>query len=444
MAPKGTLAAGDKGIYKLPNGKWRARAYSTLLKSGCQEKTFDSKSEAKLWKLRLEESLAKLSKSKNTNILYDPKRNGWVVRFSTEFVSGRPMASYESKAFASLEAAEGHESEVRALRKHGSWLGPDQASLTLKEFLTEQLSKHEKKVKYSTYVKDEALLRNHVIPYLGDKVLSSLAIEDLEDWIESLQENDLSLNTQAIAIKKLRQFLAVAVKKRKLSFNPALSLEPPTVIRASWKPMTIEQVNKLAIETEAPDIIFFMVYTALRVSEALALKVGDVDLKRNVINIDKHFALTRHGVEITPGTKTHQQREILIVDDLRPIVERLTDGRQSSEPLFTGFRAKERHLNSGSFRRYRLRPALKKLGLEGGFHLLRKTCACLLLEQGVKIENISRVLGHKDITTTYKFYVEIYDEDQVRSVQALNGLFDPINGDKAAIEEMRKRRTIAA
>jgi integrase len=84
------------------------------------------------------------------------------------------------------------------------------------------------------------------------------------------------------------------------------------------------------------------------------------------------------------------------------------------------------------------------LGLEGGFHLLRKTCACLLLEQGVKIENISRVLGHKDITTTYKFYVEIYDEDQIRSVQALNGLFDPINGDKAALEEMRKRRTMAA
>ena len=444
MASKGKLSPTDKGLYKLSNGKWRVRAYSTTLKSGCQEKTFDTKAEALTWKLKLEADLEKLGNSKNPNIIYIPKKSAWVVKIATDFIAGRPMASYESSPFASLESAQLHYSEVSALRKHGFWLGPDQASLTLGEFLIEQLARHKKRVKFSTYAKDEGLIRNHVLPYLGTKVLSTLTIDDLETWTEALVDKGLSDNSQAIAIKKLRQFLEVATKKRKISFNPANSIEAPSVTRAQWKPLTISEVNDLAKLTGAPEIIYFMVYTALRVSEAFALSVGDVDLEARTINVSKHFALTSNGLEVTEGTKTHQVREIAIVDDLMPIVQKLVNKRDSAEPLFTGFRHKDKHLNSGSFRRYRLKPALKTLGLEGGFHLLRKTCACLLLERGVKIENISRVLGHKDKSTTYKFYLEIYEDDHIRSVQALNGLFDPVTGDKEALEEARKRRAKAA
>ena len=58
------------------------------------------------------------------------------------------------------------------------------------------------------------------------------------------------------------------------------------------------------------------------------------------------------------------------------------------------------------------------------FHDLRHSCAMLLYEQGVPIENIQDVLGHSSPTVTKMIYVEATERIQRGAVERLGYLFD--------------------
>jgi len=58
------------------------------------------------------------------------------------------------------------------------------------------------------------------------------------------------------------------------------------------------------------------------------------------------------------------------------------------------------------------------------FHDLRHSCATLLYDQGVSIENIQDVLGHMSPTITKTIYVEATRRVQRDAVDRLGFLFD--------------------
>ncbi len=57
------------------------------------------------------------------------------------------------------------------------------------------------------------------------------------------------------------------------------------------------------------------------------------------------------------------------------------------------------------------------------FHDLRHTCATLLYEQGVSIDNIQNVLGHSSPTITKMIYVEVTETIQRGTADRLDHLF---------------------
>ena len=58
------------------------------------------------------------------------------------------------------------------------------------------------------------------------------------------------------------------------------------------------------------------------------------------------------------------------------------------------------------------------------FHDLRHSCATLLYDQGVPIENIQDVLGHSSPTVTKTIYVEATRKVQCDAIDRLGFLFD--------------------
>lgn len=58
------------------------------------------------------------------------------------------------------------------------------------------------------------------------------------------------------------------------------------------------------------------------------------------------------------------------------------------------------------------------------FHDLRHSCATLLYEQGVSLENIQDVLGHSSPVVTKTIYVEVTRKVQRSAVDQLGYLFD--------------------
>ena len=68
----------------------------------------------------------------------------------------------------------------------------------------------------------------------------------------------------------------------------------------------------------------------------------------------------------------------------------------------------------------RFRVLLKQNGLPPiRFHDLRHSCATLLVQSGMPINNVSEWVGHSDVTTTLKFYSHLDDRSKIASAQQM-------------------------
>jgi integrase/recombinase XerD len=140
--------------------------------------------------------------------------------------------------------------------------------------------------------------------------------------------------------------------------------------------------------------------TGMRVSEAVATNLGDIDMQRLVISV---------------RGKGNREREIPIVcDEFRlalscQIETRTANGAGSEAPLFVN-----RNGNRVSDQSVRaiLHHHAAKIGAQKITpHMLRHTVATLLLEDGVDLRHIQMLLGHSSIATT-TIYVHVSGQSQ--------------------------------
>jgi site-specific recombinase XerD len=54
-----------------------------------------------------------------------------------------------------------------------------------------------------------------------------------------------------------------------------------------------------------------------------------------------------------------------------------------------------------------------------GSFLTRYSFASTLFRQGIKINVVSKLLGHKDVATTYKIYIHMIPEEMDEAVNAV-------------------------
>jgi integrase/recombinase XerD len=152
-------------------------------------------------------------------------------------------------------------------------------------------------------------------------------------------------------------------------------------------------------------IIELLFATGIRVSEAVALNIEDVDTER--------LSLSVRG-------KGNRQRQIPIVCDAllesleQQITHRKCGGAEACESLFINQRGRRLTDQSvrGILRRHAAGIGSKRITP----HMLRHTVATLLLEDGVDLRHIQRLLGHSSINTT-TIYVHVSERSQREALQ---------------------------
>jgi integrase len=152
----------------------------------------------------------------------------------------------------------------------------------------------------------------------------------------------------------------------------------------------------------------------MRVSEALALRWGDVDLVDGEIRLT--HSLSRVGGELTAPKTRAGVRTI----PLRPgLVDRLV----SIKPL----EAADDHFVFASgadgqpIQYWNLHdrgsvPALKDAGLDGKgitIHDLRSAAISLYAASGLSLVEVAAIVGHSDATVTAKHYARLFDRSDV-------------------------------
>lgn len=157
--------------------------------------------------------------------------------------------------------------------------------------------------------------------------------------------------------------------------------------------LVVKEVDDLLQHVARPQyqaIAMVMYGSGLRIEEALALQVGDVDGQRGVLRV-------HHG-------KGNQAREAQLSPALYAWLREYWRKTRPPEPYLFGSKKTGKPPSQAT-----VRAALKKAAEDVGIkkritpHVLRHSFATHLLEQGVDIHVVSALLGHRSLQSTRRY-----------------------------------------
>lgn len=128
----------------------------------------------------------------------------------------------------------------------------------------------------------------------------------------------------------------------------------------------------------------------LRVSEAVALRVRDVDGERRLLRVEQG--------------KGAKDRLVILAPDLLQKLRGYWSGCRPVEWLFPRAHAADAHVSISTaqrvFARAKARSGVKKIG---GIHSLRHAYATHQLEHGLPVHELQRLLGHGNLQSTLRY-----------------------------------------
>lgn len=160
---------------------------------------------------------------------------------------------------------------------------------------------------------------------------------------------------------------------------------------------------KLGQSINSDWLIYLILKTGLRFSEAIALTPSDFNFRKSTLSINKTWNYKNGGG--FDLTKNESSRRIIVIDrKLNNQLESLCKSLPPDKPIFIGETGNvfNSTVNSTLARR------CKKAGITTiTVHGLRHTHASILLYRGVSLLSVSQRLGHSNVATTQKVYLHI-------------------------------------
>ena len=217
---------------------------------------------------------------------------------------------------------------VESAKHRGEWIDPALARITVGEW-AERWLRAQVQLKPQTLERYRRIVRVQVLPQWRRVPLSAVTHADVVAWVAGMQADGYAGATIRQVHRVFSLMLTLAVRDRRLSYNPAEGVRLPRVTRAEPVFLSHAQVDQLAAACPGYELfVRLLAYTGLRWGEAAALQVGRVDLMRRRLDVVR--SAVDLGGEITYGTpKTHQRREVPVP---RSLVDELAthDVRQGS------------------------------------------------------------------------------------------------------------------
>jgi integrase len=265
---------------------------------------------------------------------------------------------------------------------------------TFKQFVEEVYLPHCRRTwKASTAYTSEHTVGLHLVPELGDRLLSSVNRSEMQDLLER-KAKTLAKSVVAHIRWYLNAIFKLAVSDGILTNNPAAELRVPTrckngrTIRALTEEEVIEYLE--ALESRERLMARLAIFEGLRPGEILALRWGSVE--GEVMKIRERVY---EGNFDTP--KSGRSRESALSDGTMSALQIWRDSAVSLEP--DAFVFPSENLRTPMSRRNlwarRFLPRLEKVGLGWAtFQVLRKTNATLSRKAGVDAKVSADQRGH--------------------------------------------------
>ncbi|WP_172383570.1 tyrosine-type recombinase/integrase [Streptomyces sp. MNP-20] len=374
---------------------------------------------------------------------WDANRQRWIATASLGFdPSGKRIVKRASGKTKS--AAKGKLKEV--LRDHEDGLAIAPTGVTVKDAVTDWLAYGLAGRDSGTLSTYTSLCNNHVIPSLGARKLRDLSADDVDKWLEK-KAQVLSTSSLTMIRACLNRSVKRAMARDKVKRNVVELCEVPTGQpgRPS-KSLSLAQAEGVLVAAEDSPLYAYIVVSLLtggRTEELRPLKWKHVDLKGAPDAepaVPPHIAVWR-SVRRTGDTKTRKSRRTLALPGRAIDALKVQRRRQRRQRLAAGDKWQDNglvfttgvgtQLDATAVRREFRRVLGRVKGLEIEIkpyewttRETRTSFVSLLSDAGVPLEEISRLVGHSNTTTTETVY-----RKQIRPViqtgaTAMNGIFE--------------------
>ncbi len=222
------------------------------------------------------------------------------------------------------------------------------------------------------------------------------------DYRQRIKDHPLSKNSKVSYFNKLRACLNQAFEERIIRINPMLGVERFKEAEGTRMYLTIDEVKILAqTECEYPKIkraFLFSCLTGLRRSDVLHLKWGDIHKQDNYTRII--FTQKKTG-------------GLEYLDISEQAAELLGERGKPNEVVFTDIHSPS--CTNEAIKRWVLRAGINK---EITFHCARHTLAVMMLDLGTDIYTVSKLLGHRELSTTQR-YAKVLDKNKQAAVSKI-------------------------
>jgi integrase len=267
-------------------------------------------------------------------------------------------------------------------------------------------------------------LKRHVLPLVGSRLIREITVADVVELLDRLRARGCAEKTVAGALGTLNNVLRFAVRNSWIAESPVEKLERHERPRPERHPQRalgrVEIARLLANCLPAyRALVATALYTGMRLSELLGLVWDDIDLDHGLICV--RAQLSRAHIDsparrVAPKTRA-AIRQIPLTPQLATLLrEHRLAAMHSSGSNWVFSTRKGTPLSQRNVQRSALHHAADAAGLHVNgawlrFHDLRHTFAShLIIDLGLDVVQVSRLMGHASPSTTLNIYAHMFDE----------------------------------
>lgn len=229
-------------------------------------------------------------------------------------------------------------------------------------------------------------------------------INKYEDW---LRQKGITQTTIYAYMKRFKVYVAEALKFGLIEKNPFVGVHYDRGKAKGRKYLTelelraLKEVELNPTLDKVRDVFLFMCYTSLAYADALKF-----DFKRDVFEKD--------GKLVFQDTRQKTDEEYFIVLNRQAIA--ILEKYDYSLPVFANQRMNDYLKVIAQFANIK-KPITT--------HYARHTAACLALNNGIRMETVSKMLGHANIKTT-QIYAKLLNDEVEQAYEKVQSVWDKI------------------
>lgn len=292
-------------------------------------------------------------------------------------------------------AAAGAEADTRKL----GWRDPRAAARTWGDWCDEW--QRARILAPTTALDEQRSIKNHIRPRWGDVPLIDITRHDVKAWAAEIQKSGRALATVKKITTAFSTSLAAAVDAEILTANPASRLKLGTPDNTIERYLTqSEQAALLDYHRVHPlsyALTAVLIDSGLRWGEATALTLQDIDLERRTIRVRSAWS---HNI-LQPYTKSKRRRTVPLTQRVADALKIVMPTKQSTL-IFSHDGSTQLDVSSWRFRHHDR--AIEALGMpHTRIHDLRHTYASTLLQAGIPLAEVGKLMGHLSVITTARY-----------------------------------------